>query len=76
MISDDGMHGDQGVAFSTKNMTGLFPLNHTPISVYMIPFLNSTALSPIPKHTDYTVQPKGLSVTVPVWDATKSHMTK
>jgi hypothetical protein len=53
-------------------MTNLFPLIRIPISVYTIPFLNSTALSLILKHTDYTVQPQGLLVTVPVWDATKA----
>ena len=76
MIRDDGMHGNQGVAFSTKNMTDLLPLNRTSISVYIRylsrtppPFLSSQS-------TDYTVQPQGLSVTVPVWDGPKSHMTK
>ena len=75
MIRDDGMHGNQGVAFSTKNMTDLLPLNRTSISVYTIPFPNSTALSLIPKHRLHR-STQGLSVTVPVWDGPKSHMTK
>ena len=65
MISDDGMDGDQGVSFFDEVHDQFVSSSRTPICIYMMPFLNSTALSLIPKHTDYTIQPQGLSMLSP-----------
>jgi len=54
-------------------MTDLFPLIRTPhFRLYdTFPKLHRSFSHP-KAHTVYTVQPQGLPVTMPVWDATKA----